>query len=208
MNAQSIDDRDAAVTFSPLVHIFDKEKYNRCGKDWNAFGHAWCMRALYGGQNEMPRIRVAATNIMRNIWKASGGNTFWTCCATYEKHLRPAGMKKSYVPIDDEARDELRRCDHMVFLDNIFFDVDDKIENAAAGVKRDENRYALEKLLQWMWRSALRDGKEVWIYIPSSRMRALLKQWLGQPLDGWERQALIDCASRGLDNGECADNKE
>ena len=33
-------------------------------------------------------------------------------------------------------------------------------------------------MLQWLWRSALRDGKHIILYIPSKRMRDLLKAWL------------------------------
>ena len=33
-------------------------------------------------------------------------------------------------------------------------------------------------MLQFIWRSAIRDGKEIWIYIPSIRMRTLLKKWI------------------------------
>ena len=35
-------------------------------------------------------------------------------------------------------------------------------------------------MLQFIWRSAIRDGKEIWVYIPSIRMRNLLKQWIKQ----------------------------
>ena len=33
-------------------------------------------------------------------------------------------------------------------------------------------------MLQFIWRSAIRDGEEIWIYIPSIRMRRLLYEWI------------------------------
>ena len=33
-------------------------------------------------------------------------------------------------------------------------------------------------MLQFIWRSAIRNGEEIWVYIPSIRMRNLLKQWI------------------------------
>lgn len=33
-------------------------------------------------------------------------------------------------------------------------------------------------LLQWMWRSQIRNGKPIDIYIPSERMRELLNNWI------------------------------
>ena len=46
------------------------------------------------------------------------------------------------------------------------------------GVAVDEDGYALSEMLQFIWRSAIRNGEEIWVYIPSIRMRNLLKQWI------------------------------
>ena len=42
----------------------------------------------------------------------------------------------------------------------------------------DEDTWALSELLQWLFRSAIREHKEINIYIPSERMRELLLEWL------------------------------
>lgn len=46
------------------------------------------------------------------------------------------------------------------------------------GVTVDEDGFALSEMLQFIWRSAIRDNKEINIYIPSSRMRNLLVGWI------------------------------
>ena len=50
-----------------------------------------------------------------------------------------------------------------------------KLQN---NVNVNEETYALSEMLQWIWRSAIREGNEIWIYIPSRRMRKLLQNWL------------------------------
>lgn len=42
----------------------------------------------------------------------------------------------------------------------------------------DNNQVALSALLQWMFRSAIRNDEPITIYIPSERMRNLLQAWL------------------------------
>lgn len=42
----------------------------------------------------------------------------------------------------------------------------------------DDDYYALSYMLQWIWRSQIRNGKPIKIYIPSTRMRSLLLLWL------------------------------
>ena len=48
------------------------------------------------------------------------------------------------------------------------------------GVEVDDDMYALSTMVQWIWRSAIRDGKEIFIYIPSRRMRELLIDWINR----------------------------
>jgi len=38
--------------------------------------------------------------------------------------------------------------------------------------------FALSNMIQWVFRSRIRDGKEIYIYIPSPRMRNLFVKWL------------------------------
>ena len=47
------------------------------------------------------------------------------------------------------------------------------------GTNIDQDRYALSEMIQWIFRSAIRKGKPIDIYIPSQRMRELFKKWLG-----------------------------
>ena len=61
---------------------------------------------------------------------------------------------------------------------NIFPHVSVKAFFAARGITVDDDKYALSEMLQFIWRSAVRDGKPVDVYVPSSRMRGLLKEYL------------------------------
>ena len=40
------------------------------------------------------------------------------------------------------------------------------------------DKIALAEMLQWIWRSQIRRGQPINIYIPSKRMRRLLMEWL------------------------------
>ena len=39
--------------------------------------------------------------------------------------------------------------------------------------------YALSELLQWIFRSAIREQKDLKLYLPSKRMHKLLHEWSG-----------------------------
>ena len=44
--------------------------------------------------------------------------------------------------------------------------------------------YAISTLIQWVFRSAIRKGEEVWLYLPSRRMRELFTEWLDNLAEG------------------------
>lgn len=44
----------------------------------------------------------------------------------------------------------------------------------------DEDLFSLSAFLKWIWRSQIRDGQPIDIYIPSKRMRMLLKVWMDE----------------------------
>ena len=42
-----------------------------------------------------------------------------------------------------------------------------------------EDEYALTELIQWVWRSRVRKGQPIPLYLPSPKMRQLMEEWLG-----------------------------
>lgn len=49
----------------------------------------------------------------------------------------------------------------------------------AFDIEIDNTTFALNVMLQWIWRSAIRNGEQIDLYIPSKRMRHILMDWLG-----------------------------
>ena len=47
-----------------------------------------------------------------------------------------------------------------------------------ADTKVFKDLYALSEMVQWIWRTRVRRGDSVHVYIPSKRMRGLLQAWL------------------------------
>ena len=47
-----------------------------------------------------------------------------------------------------------------------------------------QDMYALSVLIQWIFRSAVRNGETIHIYLPSKRMRFLLTEWLKNLKEG------------------------
>lgn len=57
------------------------------------------------------------------------------------------------------------------------------------GINIDEDLYGLSEMIQWIWRSRIRKGENINIYIPSMRMRNLLNAWMKMNLEYQHRIA-------------------
>ena len=76
------------------------------------------------------------------------------------------------------ATNAYRRRDCLAYCVNIYYTPLQKNYFQEQGVEVREDMYALSEMIQWVWRSAIRDGMDIWIYIPSRRMRELFQNWL------------------------------
>ncbi len=77
-----------------------------------------------------------------------------------------------------KATNNYSQADHLAYLVNVFIDSNFIKASSADDIKLSQDHYALSTLLQWLFRSAIRNNQPIDLYIPSERMRNLLEQWL------------------------------
>ena len=104
----------------------------------------------------------------------------WTCFKKNQDQLEGSRYKKGFVDCTSRATNQYRHKTHLAYCINSF--IDPFIQNyfLKHDIYIDEDLYALSNLLQWIFRSAIRDGEKIFIYIPSKRMRTLLQNWLNE----------------------------
>lgn len=162
--------------YKNLIHIVDKDKLNEIGDEYYSLSSSWYLKG--GNKTNLERLKGNTQNFFRNIVKASSKKVLWTTFETYEKRLAGKGYSKGFLACNARATNDFRDRTAVAYLVNRFFNPVVKNFFIANGVEVEESRYALSEMLQWIWRSAIRDGKEIWLYVPSSRMRNLLVEWL------------------------------
>lgn len=89
--------------------------------------------------------------------------------------------RATWVPNTTRGTNDYKHCTHAIYLYDQY--LNPSILNWFGGPKVILNDdYALTELIQWLWRTQVRDGKPITLYVPSERMRELLLNWL------WEGQ--------------------
>lgn len=165
-----------------MIHILQNDRMNAIGNASRALSINWSNEAAKRpSNNHANMLRKNLENYFRNIHRETAQNPqdrLWTCHSALESTLRGKGYTNRHVPFNSRATNKYRDAFVLAYCANVFMPVWEKRYYEQEGVVVDDNLYSLSTMIQWIWRSAIRDGKEIWIYVPSSRMRRLLEQWI------------------------------
>jgi hypothetical protein len=158
----------------------------------NGLSVTWYSNATKG---RLKALSNAMTVICKR-YKPKGAKCIWTCFKDYQKQVAGAGFAKTKNGKDKKGKD-LKNPEYYGWLNcgaratNNYSDVQlamycvDRYPNTTVkgflyqkGGFIDKDEFALSEMLQWIWRTAIRDGKPITVFIPSKRMRRLLEDWL------------------------------
>lgn len=172
--------------FSHLIHILDDEKMNSIGVEWNTFSKRWYMDNTYSG--ELKKLKNNLFNFFHNIEKSPSSQNMWTTyckdttrgerCPDWRKMLSGNGYSKGFLACNAKGTNNYRHKTTLAYTVNIFPNACLANFLHAKGIPLNRDMYATSEMVQWIWRSAIRDGKEITAYVPSSRMRRLLMNWI------------------------------
>ena len=178
-----------------LINICDNDKLNAIGKPKNKRSNP-LSKSWYDNQNRkkldgMDILKKNMENFFKKICKGKTDENMWTTFKDYRskckgnsysgKNIKTKdGRTKNtcFVPLNARATNEYRHKKNLAYIVNSFNNPLLIKFFVSKGVTVDEDTWALSELIQWLFRSQLRDGKPINLYIPSQRMRELLKNWL------------------------------
>lgn len=173
------DDTDSYIpeyvrTLPDMIHIIDNDKLNMVGEDPFALSMSWFDK----DGSDVKQLKNNLYNFFNHICPSTAAQRMWSTYKESKHHLQGKGYTNGFVPFNKKASNEFKERNAAAYCVNLFMNVGQKIFYQSNGVDVDEDDYALSTMVQWIWRSAIRDGEEVWLYVPSRRMRELLTKWI------------------------------
>lgn len=158
-----------------MIHIIDNSKLNQIGDDHFALSATWFTKET----SDIEQLKNNVYNFFRHIAPGCKSNdNMWATYKCGKQKLKGKGYTKGFLPFNTKATNDYRHKTALAYCVNIFMSVSQKLFYKYRGVEVNEDQLALSDMLQWIWRSAIRDGKEIWVYVPSKRMRTLLINWM------------------------------
>ena len=168
--------------FKQLIKICPNTKLNDVGNSQSKHGYDNLtftkLKALKASSPLAKLLRNNLKNFFINICKAKSTEIIWTCPKDSIKALKGKGYTTSHVSSNMRASNDFKDRTVVAYILNKFLHPSISNFFSSKGIIVDQDAYALSELLQWLFRSAIRDGKEIQLYIPSYRMRKLLEMWL------------------------------
>lgn len=180
------------VDYRSLIKIERNEKLNRIGDGYHDLSKSWYRRNT--GKTDMVLLKNNTLNFFRNYARTPASLNLWTTYGEDEqlhvdwfKILSGGGYARSGLACNTKGTNDYRERTSLAYLVNRFPQTNLYNFLTSAGIELNRDRYALSEMIQWIWRSAIRDDKEIYLYIPSRRMRELLDGWLERLADGEDR---------------------
>lgn len=169
-------------TIKDRIHIFDDKRYH--DRYLYPFRHRYSVSENYIKTNDdgAARLKSCLRGYLKYIYKDTPNeNIMWGSFNAGKIRLRGGGYSSQFVPFNSRATNKYRHKKVLAYIANVF---QNPTKANYLGQLReggyDNDAYALSTMIQWIWRSAIRDGQEIWIYIPSKRMRDLLIDWMNK----------------------------
>lgn len=195
--------------FRPLIDISKKfndfDVTRASDRSWRGgLTNTWSSCKTRGKQR-LKSVECNLRNYYRSICKSEGASTYdfaWCfpqeffgavhSCAVGRKALAQQYWKgdRSKLSEDDQEKvtflpmtlrgsNSWRHKRHMAYLPNTYMNVSVKFFLQSQGLKVDEDAFCLNQTIQWVFRSAIRDGESITLWLPSKRTRHLFLKWLG-----------------------------
>lgn len=190
-------DKAFRATCKRLITICDHPRLN-AGYDDNTFSSTW-FRNRKKDDEEIKRLKLDLAYFFRYIAeaRASDYDILWTCpkeCYDMLKShgytcvrrirknekLTKAEKKKleCFQPLNAKGTNDFSDRWALAYCDNMFLNPLFKRFLQHHGITIDEEQFAISCLIQWIFRSRIRNGEPVVLFLPSPRMRRILQKWM------------------------------
>jgi hypothetical protein len=166
------------VNYRELIQLYNPRAQRAWALGEFSLSSSWYNRNF----SEMEFLKTALSNFFNNNRGIESDGRLWTVVQGQNKRnvraLEGAGYVKRFLAVNARATNVYRNVKAVAYLANIFLMPPIKNYFQAQGVEMDQDSYATGEMIQWIFRSAIRDDQPIHAFIPSPRMNRLLGEWM------------------------------
>lgn len=179
-DARFTTNKDEALIIRPdknLFNIVQDSELNEIG------ARTLSLTGYHSDKEIVSKLSSNLNRLFSKRWKCQADLFLWTTYKRFKKEIEFKDITDSFLSCNAKGTNAYRDRCYLAYLI-------DKYPNpylvryfSKHDIKIDRDALALSQMLQWIYRSAIRNGEPIRLYIPSKRMRGLLYRWLGEKED-------------------------
>lgn len=151
-----------------------------------------CLSSTWFENSKDSQIEALAKGLVSyfQMMKSKNEDKLWTCKKGYKSDKRSLvndignrirKYSDYHIPLNLRGTNNYADRFNIAYLTNVFMNpIEYHYFHTIHNVEVDEDMWALSELIQFVYRSRIRKGEDINIWIPSIRMRELFKWWLNQ----------------------------
>ena len=162
-----------------LICLEENKTLNAVGDNNSALSH----NATVNKKVDVDKLRKNLNTFFRSKHRTKIEDRLWTIYKQASREVSGGRFAKSWLACGTKATNDWKDTWCVAYIVNLF--VNPMIMKLLyhKGSQMDQEMFALSEMVQFIWRSRIREGKEIQLYIPSKRMRELLKRWLNDEFE-------------------------
>ena len=179
---------DDTIKYRNLINIYQGNKNDIGNEGKTGQKKQTCLCANWYKRANEEQLKRLKDNLygyfFNDLNRSQSDLNLWTCFKDYKPKLEGKGYIKGFLACNARATNDYRHKTAIAYPINVYMNpiiINFFKAQEITIEKSQQEEYALSEMLQWLWRSAIREDKPINLYIPSCRMRGILKKWLGIP---------------------------
>lgn len=178
-NKYTIDNHELVDYFYQSPNI--KDKINIYEGSMNLIGEkptALSLNWFKNNKSLTEKLQKHILNYFRTTLNVKTDELIWTTFKSCKNKLKGKGYTNGFISLNTRATNEYVDRRAIAYCCNRFISPDYTNFLYKKGITFNDDAYALSELVQFIWRSRIRKGESIDIYIPSNRMKNILKDWI------------------------------
>lgn len=129
-------------------------------------------------QNLTPLKQATSNFFVNSNRDIPSEDRLWTVYKKYKSVTEGRGYTRRFLSLSARATNSYKNVKAMAYLANLYPYTPIANFFASKNCPIDGDKYALGEMLQWIFRSQIRDGEPIKLFVPSPRMKRLLENWM------------------------------
>ena len=160
--------------YKHLVTVVEDSKLNACGE--KPFSLSYSSIVYKKTYNE--KLKDNLYNFFRNKTKSKVHERLWTTYSARKSSISAGRYATSWLNYNAKATNDYKEAKYVAYFVNVYANVMILAMLRSRAALFDQDKFALSEMVQFVWRSAIRDEKPIVLYVPSKRMREMFIKWI------------------------------